>query len=555
MKKNIASFIYGFFSLFVLNAQIPVEGTFFEDCNRFFEKYVQEGNVNYSAIKEKPNELFALIKTIDNASIQYLEKDAAKAFYINAYNLNVIKGVTLNYPISSVMDINGFFDKETHIIAQEKMTLNDLENNIIRPTYNDARTHFALVCGAVGCPPIINQAYKPQNVDELLEQQTRIAINNSDFTKIETNKASISKIFEWYAQDFGKGKSGLISFLNQYLETPLANNAKISYYDYNWQLNEGNFEIANTQSMNNVVPEIGLPKSAPENITILPVPNSTQELDRYYVSALYEKGQFEVNIFNNIFTDKTKNLLDDGDKFSGRNTFFTSYINALFGINNRFNIGFDSKIRSVANNTQTAAQPLEFLNFANNDVNETGSYNRFQQTAFGPRVKYTPFKKFGNISVQQTLYLPLGKNLEGGNGKGFADWQGVSLWNQLFYDTQIGDKFALFAEVDIFLENFTAAFTDNYFWQFSTPMTIIPSYFPTPKIIVYALIGSAPQWQFSKSAGFESNKTYAPYNQYGLGFKYQITSNWLAEVLYTEFIKDSATTSRTFNFGIRYIKR
>lgn len=557
MHKQLIIFCLVFLNSLSLLGQVEINNAFFEKCNDFFAKNVSDnGLVNYDEIKAAPAELLEIIKIVDKAEISALATSDKKAFHINAYNLNVIKGVVFNYPLKSVMDVPGFFDNKKHWIAQKQMTLNDLENKVIRPTYNDARTHFALVCGALGCPPIINEAYTPENVEALLERQTKRAINNPDFIKVKNGIVEVSKIFEWYAEDFGKGKKGLFDFLNKYAQKPIDTKSKLSYYSYDWTLNKGTNKNKNALLSSNKVSRFdNIKELSPEellgnDISILPAPD-----ERYYVSALYNRGQFEVNIFNNFYTEKTKNPLDEGDKFINRGTFFTTYINALFGINNRFNIGFDSKIRSVVNNAETASKPLEAFGFANSDKNND-NYSRFQPTAIGPRVKYTPFKKFGNISIQQTLYFPLGKNLEGSDTKGFADWQGLSLWNQLFYDTTIGDKFGLFAEIDLFFENFTSAFSDSYYWQFSTPMTIIPSYFPTPKIIIYALIGSAPQWALNKGgANSEVQKLYVPYNQYGLGFKYQFSKNWLGEILYTEFSNSTEKSARTFNLGIRYIKR
>ncbi len=545
MRKEILLYLLTLLCGLSLDAQSVITDQFFDDCDNFFSRNVSNDLIDYQQIKNDPATLLALIQTIDKADISQLDDITQKAFYINAYNLNVIKGVIFNYPLQSVMDIPGFFDEAQHLIAQEKMTLNHLENKVIRPKYNDARIHFALVCGAKGCPPIINEAYKPENVDALLERQTQKAINNPDFIKISDGKAAISKIFEWYAEDFGKGKAGIINYLNEYLEKPLTNKATISYYTYDWGLN--------------VLPVNSNTTNEPSSFATVNDEIQTLELSpqdvRYYVSALYDKGEFEVNIFNNFFTQKFKNPTGQGDKFTGRGTFFTTFVNALFGINKRLNVGFDAKIRSVAENFNTAAEPFEAFKFSNNDkVN--GSYTRFQPTAIGPRVKYTPFKKFGNISVQQTLYIPLGKNLEGSATKGFADWQGLTLWNQVFYDTNIGDHFGLFAEVDLLMENFTAPFNENYYWQLSTPMTIIPSYFPNNKVTIYALVGSAPQWAMNKStADSDVERFYVPYNQYGMGFKYQFTKNWLGEILYTEFINGTDRVARTFNFGIRYIKR
>ncbi len=547
-KFDMAIRLFSFFLIFLgsinIQASEIINNNFFEKCDVFFKNYVFNGQVNYDALKENPTELFDLVKVVHNAELENLDTAGQKAFYINAYNLNVIKSVVLNYPINSVMDVSGFFDNEKHWIANKQMTLNDLENKLIRPTFNDARLHFVLVCGAVGCPPIINNAYTPQNVEELLERQTKRAINDPNFIRRESKEIKLSKIFEWYAEDFGKGKEALVIFLNKYSEkNKIKGTPKFSYYPYDWQLNK--VTTPNTET------ELKKESTDFTDRAITPAPTD----ERYFVSALYTRGQYELNIFNNYFTSKSKNLLDGGRKFVGRTTFFTAFVSGLFGINNRFNVGFDAKVRSVAQNNSTTDRPAEFLNFANNDINESGNYNRFQLTAIGPRIKYTPIKNFGSFSVQQTLYIPTGKNLEGGNGKGFADWQGLTLWNQFFYDNPINDKFSLFVEFDVLLENFTSAFAENHYWQFSTPMTIIPSYFPNNKITIYALMGSAPQWAFSKSAGSDSVKSYAPYNQYGLGFKYQFNKRFLGELLYTEFVNSSFNTARTFNIGLRYIHR
>ncbi len=208
----------------------------FNRANYFFFKYVRKGNVNYKAIKEKPQLLNDLIRSISSHSLIGKSEKYKKAFYINAYNISVIKSVVLTYPIKSVMDKKGFFDQKEHRIAGKFMTLNYLENEIIRPKFKDPRIHFALVCAAKSCPPLYPFAFYAENVEDRLETVTKKALNNDEFIQLNSSSktVAISKIFERYKGDF----PSIISFINNYRNTKIPTDYKLSYYEYNWTLNE-----------------------------------------------------------------------------------------------------------------------------------------------------------------------------------------------------------------------------------------------------------------------------------------------------------------------------
>ena len=118
------------------------------------------------------------------------------------------------------------------------VTLNDLENKIVRPTYKDARFHFVLVCGALGCPPIIAEAYTPENVNALLDKQTTVALNDPSFIKVTGKKVALSEILKWYRDDFGNSDAQIIDYINRFRTEPLASDSELSYYSYNWKTNE-----------------------------------------------------------------------------------------------------------------------------------------------------------------------------------------------------------------------------------------------------------------------------------------------------------------------------
>lgn len=212
---------------------------FFEDTNAFLEEHVKNGRVNYKAIKKNPAQLDKILTSTNSIKIDKSDAAAYQAFWINIYNLSVIKGIIKKYPVKSPLDIKGFFDKTKHSVGGKEITLNDIEHELLRGQFNDARFHFVLVCAGLGCPPIIAQAYMPNILDEQLETQTRIALNSDDFIKVNSKKkrVQLSEIMKWYKEDFTQNGNE-IDFINQYREEKITKKSKISYYSYNWNLNK-----------------------------------------------------------------------------------------------------------------------------------------------------------------------------------------------------------------------------------------------------------------------------------------------------------------------------
>ena len=226
------------FTLSSLSAQNV--NTFFNDTDAFLKTYVSGSKVDYASIKSNPAKLNALVEQISKANLSKENANTKKAFYINAYNITMISAIVKKYPVKAPTDIPGVFDKTKYTIAGASLTLNDVENKMLRAVYKDARIHFVLVCGANGCPPIINAAYMPSTLEVQLEKQTKLAINNANFIKIDrkAKKVQVSQIFEWYKEDFGSNNNSLISFLNKYLSSKIESNYKVSYYTYDWTLNK-----------------------------------------------------------------------------------------------------------------------------------------------------------------------------------------------------------------------------------------------------------------------------------------------------------------------------
>lgn len=238
MKKSILAIGILFLSItFSINAQSTSE--FFSKTDAFLSAHVKNGRVDYATIKSDPADLNALVEMAKGISISRDSANEYQAFWINGYNISVIKGVVDNYPLKSPLDVSGFFDKIKYDIGGESISLNDIEHQLLRENFSkDPRFHFVLVCAGLGCPPIIDEAYTPTRLKSLLNRQTKKALNDPNFIRVNKNKAKISQIFEWYKGDFTQDGQSLVDFINKYKTEKLPEKTKVSYYPYDWTLNE-----------------------------------------------------------------------------------------------------------------------------------------------------------------------------------------------------------------------------------------------------------------------------------------------------------------------------
>ena len=212
----------------------------YKNFDAFLEKNVSNGKVNYKKIKKSDVE--SLVKEFQAATPQKAwSKNEQLAYWLNAYNLFTIKLIVDNYPVKKITDLDGgkTWDVKRIDLGGKKYSLNDIENVIIRPTFKDARIHFAINCAAKSCPPLYNHAFTATNVQSLLEQRTKAFISSKANTLSEKN-VKISKIFDWYKADFNSVTSNidLLAFLSKYSTVKIEKNASVEFMEYDWNLNE-----------------------------------------------------------------------------------------------------------------------------------------------------------------------------------------------------------------------------------------------------------------------------------------------------------------------------
>ena len=216
--------------------------------NQVLQKHVEKGKVDYAKLKKSPEKFEKYLDMLASAKPTDMSYNEQLAFWINAYNALVIKGVIDHYPTKSVRKIkafSGFFSRLKFHVAGEKYTLDNIEHDILRKEFVDPRIHFALVCASLSCPPIENKVFLPETIDEQLDAVTTKFVTNPEKVRLDKTKRRVylSKIFKWYKKDFTEGYTGVADFLADFLppedaDFVLEKGVKFHYLDYDWSLND-----------------------------------------------------------------------------------------------------------------------------------------------------------------------------------------------------------------------------------------------------------------------------------------------------------------------------
>lgn len=221
------------------------------------------GMVDYPALKASRATLDAYVDSLGKVSPRnhperFPTRNHELAYWINAYNAFVLRGAVDAYPVGSVRDImvlGGFFTRKKFIAGGQELTLNDIENEIIRPLYQEPRVHFAINCGAFSCPPLQQRAFAGEDLDARLEQGLERFARNPKYVRLDyqDRQLHLSKVLDWYGQDFIKwfpqdrkvaaANPTIVDYLFPYLPEEMASylrqypDLQVSYDDYDWALN------------------------------------------------------------------------------------------------------------------------------------------------------------------------------------------------------------------------------------------------------------------------------------------------------------------------------
>lgn len=222
--------------------------------------------VDYQKLRSRRPALenyLADVSSVDGFYFDQWAPDERLAFLINVYNAKTLDVVLTKYPeLESIKDLGSIFSsvwsKDVIELFGRERSLDYIEHTLIRGDEHfggygyDPRIHFAVNCASIGCPGLHEHAYTGQKMQSQLDVMTRRFLGDRANNALSSGELSISKIFDWYGEDFEKGWRDiqrLEDFLVMYKEplgmsdlqakALLNGQIPIEYSNYDWNLNDG----------------------------------------------------------------------------------------------------------------------------------------------------------------------------------------------------------------------------------------------------------------------------------------------------------------------------
>jgi hypothetical protein len=226
----------------------------------------KQTRVDYGLLFKQPeqlNQYLAGLSSVKQNEYALWTDDEQLSFLINAYNGFTLQLINQNYAkfqsgkAESIKDLGSFFSspwkKSFFILLDKQRSLDDVEHDMIRVWFDRPRIHAAVVCAAVSCPPLRNEAFVADKLELQLDDQMRqfLSDDQSNTIDVSKNRVKLSSIFKWYAEDFEKGQQGFNSIkdLIYVYQADIANEPQqltflqkqdfsIHYLNYDWRLND-----------------------------------------------------------------------------------------------------------------------------------------------------------------------------------------------------------------------------------------------------------------------------------------------------------------------------
>jgi hypothetical protein len=238
--------------------------------DQVLDLYVRDGFVYYRALRSERGRVdrYAASLNVDAATYARWTREQKMAFWVNAYNVFVLRTVINNYPIrgrstsypsSSIRQIPGAFEQARHRAAGRSVTLDEIEKTIL-PEFKEPRVYLALGRGAVGSGRLRSEAYTADRIAAQLDAIQKEFVSQGSMLRIDrgSGQVAVTPLFSWHEAEFvasyDKGATGtfaerspieraILAFITPHLfplerELVQKNAFKVTFQPFDWRLND-----------------------------------------------------------------------------------------------------------------------------------------------------------------------------------------------------------------------------------------------------------------------------------------------------------------------------
>ena len=259
--------------------EIDSASSFHDKCAEVLKDFVDEkGMVDYQTLRRQRLKLKALLWEFDNLNpneYRKWTKENKIAFWLNAYNIQMLRIITDNYPIqssrilrlypgwgpNSILHIKGIWSDYKFLVMDEEFTLSQIDKLFFRKEFNDPRIFFAVSKGSLSSPPLRNEPYYGHRLNNQLDDQVKRFLSSPLALQIDAEKQRVYLSSLFQSSSYGKefiskfaidkkfkdhepATRAVLNFITNYVSKDIVSflevgNYSVKYMKYDWTINDG----------------------------------------------------------------------------------------------------------------------------------------------------------------------------------------------------------------------------------------------------------------------------------------------------------------------------
>ena len=214
----------------------------------------ETGALDYLWVKNRGvGDMNDLIYALQEVPVSKLSRDQQLAYWLNLHNLESVRQSSYDYSFKDDSTrefiVGEEWQEKTLTVEGNKLSLNEIEQNILFKQWPDARVVYGVYLPANSSPKLRHEPFSGDSVWQKLEARARTYVNSGKAIQFRDGDLHVSALYQWDGHSFVDAEGTLkdellIAHLKKYAQPELRKNLdkhntiRASYF--NWRLNTFN---------------------------------------------------------------------------------------------------------------------------------------------------------------------------------------------------------------------------------------------------------------------------------------------------------------------------